>query len=67
MIEGPGAARIELAGLADRPRYLVRELLMALWRRQGWPLQAMGRQKWEELGASWPYRRRRCDGPFPAA
>ena len=48
-IEGPGAARIELAGLADRPRYLVRELLMALWRRQGWPLQAMGRQKWEEL------------------
>ena len=48
-IEGPHAARIALADLADRPRYMVRELLMALWRRQGWPLQAMGRRKWDEL------------------
>jgi hypothetical protein len=22
---------------------------MALWRRQGWPLQAMGYERWEEL------------------
>ena len=48
-IEGPGAARLELTGLADQPHYLVRELLMMLWRRQGWPLQAMGRRKWDEL------------------
>jgi tRNA(Ile)-lysidine synthase len=48
-IEGPQAVRIELAGLADQPPYLVRELLMALWRRQGWPMQAMGQRKWDEL------------------
>jgi tRNA(Ile)-lysidine synthase len=50
-IEDPATVRIELAGLADRPRYLVGELLRALWRRQGWPLQAMGRRQWDELGA----------------
>ena len=60
--DGGGAARIELAELADRPRYLVREVLMAVWRRQGWPMQAMGRQQWEELGeladpAALPVRR----------
>jgi tRNA(Ile)-lysidine synthase len=48
-VESPETAHIELAGLANRSRYLVRELLMTLWRRQDWPLQAMGRQKWEEL------------------
>ena len=31
------------------PSYLVRELLMAVWRRMGWPLQSMGSAKWEEL------------------
>jgi tRNA(Ile)-lysidine synthase len=31
------------------PSYLVRELLMAIWRRMGWPLQSMGSVKWEEL------------------
>jgi tRNA(Ile)-lysidine synthase len=46
-----GAARLDLAMLADQPEYLVRELLMAVWRRQGWPLQAMGQQKWEELSS----------------
>ncbi len=30
-------------------RYLVRELLMAAWRRAGWPMQSMGMRKWEEL------------------
>ena len=61
-IDGLGAARIELAELADRPRYLVRELLMAVWRRQGWPMQAMGRRQWDELSelagsAAMPVRR----------
>jgi tRNA(Ile)-lysidine synthase len=46
-----GATQIELAELSDRPRYIVRELLIAVWQRQGWPMQAMGRQQWEELGA----------------
>ena len=45
-----GATQIELAELAGRPRYLVREVLIAVWRRQGWPLQAMGHQQWDELG-----------------
>ena len=22
---------------------------MAVWRRQGWPMQSMGRRKWDEL------------------
>ncbi len=48
-IESPRVAQIHLAALADRPPYLVRELLMAVWRRQGWPMQAMGREKWDEL------------------
>ena len=47
--EGGDEARVALACLTDQPRYLVRELLMAVWRRQGWPMQSMGRLKWEEL------------------
>ena len=49
VIEGPDAVRITLAGLANQPQYLVRELLIAVWRRQGWPMQAMGRREWDEL------------------
>jgi tRNA(Ile)-lysidine synthase len=45
------AAYIELTELADCPPYLVRELLIVVWRRQGWPMQAMGQQQWEELAA----------------
>jgi tRNA(Ile)-lysidine synthase len=48
-IEGPRTASVDLRPLADRPRYIVRELLMALWRHQRWPLQAMGRRKWDDL------------------
>jgi tRNA(Ile)-lysidine synthase len=44
------AASIDLAGLVSQPRYLLRELLMAVWRRQGWPMQAMGFAQWEQLG-----------------
>ena len=35
--------------LVDAPRYLVRELLIAVWQQQGWPLQAMGYERWEQL------------------
>lgn len=35
--------------LADQPRYVVRELLVAAWRRRQWPEQAMGFAQWEEL------------------
>jgi tRNA(Ile)-lysidine synthase len=47
--EGPGAVRIKLSELTTEPRYVVRELLIAVWRQQGWPLQSMGFAEWEQL------------------
>jgi tRNA(Ile)-lysidine synthase len=44
-----GEVRLELKSLAGRPRYLIRELLTAVWRRSGWPMQSMGMLKWDEL------------------
>lgn len=35
--------------MADQARYTVRELLIAVWRRQDWPLQAMGFAEWDLL------------------
>jgi tRNA(Ile)-lysidine synthase len=49
-MENARAVRIDLAVLAGQRPYVVRELLMTVWRRQNWPLQAMGRDKWRELG-----------------
>ena len=40
--ESPEAVRMELDTLQNRPRYLLRELLMAVWQRQGWPLAVDG-------------------------
>lgn len=50
-IVGPNEARIELAIEAahDERQYLVRELLMTLWRRMDWPRQSMGMAQWDEL------------------
>jgi tRNA(Ile)-lysidine synthase len=42
-------ARIELERLAEMPEYLLRELLISVWRRAGWPLQSMGLAQWEQL------------------
>ncbi|MGO8689389.1 MAG: tRNA lysidine(34) synthetase TilS [Thermoguttaceae bacterium] len=47
--ERPHAIRIDAAALAAEPPYLVREVLMLVWRRQGWPMQAMGFAQWELL------------------
>ena len=66
-IEGRGRREDRAGRIGRSARYLVRELLMALWRRQGWPLQAMAWQKWEELGELALSAWRRCDGSFPAA
>jgi tRNA(Ile)-lysidine synthase len=49
-----GAARrnlveIDLGSLAETPRHLVRELFVALWREQNWPLQSMGFDEWDQL------------------
>ncbi|MGD0896696.1 MAG: tRNA lysidine(34) synthetase TilS [Thermoguttaceae bacterium] len=48
---GPDAVAIDRPGLASQPRYIVRELLIAVWRRQAWPMQAMGFQQWDLLAA----------------
>lgn len=44
-----GEVCIDLAQLDNPAPYLLRELLMAVWRRQGWPLRAMGYAEWEAL------------------
>ncbi len=43
------AAEIDAAALASHPRYLVREVLMALWRQMDWPRRAMGYREWDAL------------------
>jgi tRNA(Ile)-lysidine synthase len=48
---GPQTLRIARQKLEDQPKYLLGELLAGLWRRQGWPMQAMGHEKWELLAA----------------
>jgi len=47
--QGPDGVRIDTAVLKDQPPYLVRELLIAVWRGQDWPLQAMGFAQWDLL------------------
>jgi len=38
--------------LKETPRYLLRELFIELWRRQGWPRRHMGFSEWEFLAAT---------------
>ncbi|HEX5443793.1 MAG TPA: tRNA lysidine(34) synthetase TilS [Pirellulales bacterium] len=40
---------VDCAAIAHQPRYVVREILVAAWRRQQWPEQAMGFKQWDEL------------------
>ena len=44
-------ARLDLKVLAARPPHQIRELLMEVWRQQGWPLAAMGFAEWKSLAA----------------
>jgi tRNA(Ile)-lysidine synthase len=48
-VDADGTVCIALAALVNHPRYLLREVLMTVWQRQGWPMQSMGRRKWDEL------------------
>jgi tRNA(Ile)-lysidine synthase len=48
-IESAGPVCIDTAALTGQPRYVIRELLIATWRRQNWPLQAMGLAEWNLL------------------
>jgi len=43
--------RLDNRVLCGESDYLVRELLMSLWRRQNWPQQQMGLPQWEALAA----------------
>lgn len=44
----PRSVRVTTARL-PASRHLLRELLVHIWRRQGWPLQAMSHAHWENL------------------
>jgi tRNA(Ile)-lysidine synthase len=46
---GESSLVMDTAALAGQPRYVVRELLAAVWRVQGWPRQAMGFREWDML------------------
>jgi tRNA(Ile)-lysidine synthase len=40
---------IQSAPLKSAPPYVIREICIRIWQRQGWPQQAMGRSKWKQL------------------
>ncbi|MCC7083595.1 MAG: tRNA lysidine(34) synthetase TilS [Pirellulales bacterium] len=44
-----GVVRLDTRPLHHQDRHLIREMFVILWRRQGWPLQAMGFHKWDAL------------------
>ena len=41
--------RIDCQALATDQQLLLRELFVAIWKRQSWPRQAMGSQQWQRL------------------
>ena len=47
--DGPRRVTIRLDRLCDQPAYLVRETLIAVWRAQDWPRQAMCYDHWDRL------------------
>ncbi len=47
--DGADTVRSDAAALTGQPRYVVRELLIAVWRDCHWPMQAMGFTQWELL------------------
>jgi tRNA(Ile)-lysidine synthase len=47
--EGSDRVRIRVEPLLGQPRHVVRSLLMAVWSRRAWPLQAMGFAQWDLL------------------
>ncbi len=50
-VHGVDEVLLDATALAGQSRYLIRELLMAVWRQQDWPLQAMGFAQWDLLEA----------------
>lgn len=45
----PAEIVVEAAPLRDLPEYLVAELFVRIWNRQGWPQQAMSAAHWRRL------------------
>ena len=54
---------IDCAVLSDRPEYLLRELLILVWRRQSWPMQAMGFVQWDQLERMIRLTKAECASP----
>ncbi len=48
-LETAESVELDAAALAGEPGYLLRELLVLVWRRQSWPMQAMGFTQWDQL------------------
>jgi len=46
---GQDEVRLDLQVLAAKPPYVVREVLLDVWRQQDWPLGAMGFAEWRSL------------------
>jgi tRNA(Ile)-lysidine synthase len=44
-----GDVHLDLSIMDGQPPHLIREVLREVWRRQGWPLAAMGYSEWESL------------------
>ena len=45
--QGSNTVEVRIGPLVGQPRYVVRELLAAVWQSQPWPLQAMGFVQWD--------------------
>jgi tRNA(Ile)-lysidine synthase len=43
---------IDLGQAAETPPCVLREMLVELWKQQGWPLQSMGLAEWDRLAAT---------------
>ena len=41
--------RIDCPALAEQPPILIRETLLTVWQRAGWPLKRMGHREWQKL------------------
>ena len=42
---------VNCSPVAHQPQHIRCEMLIAIWKRLGWPLQAMSGQKWEEVAS----------------
>ena len=47
----PGGWELNINELQQQSEAFLRELMLHLWRQQGWPLQSMSFEKWDELVA----------------